>query len=71
VGTSAVVARWQPGTIGALYAKAVSPILLPGNRWGRLRWVGTEYPYMSCVYVYLAKLKHDSNRLLLAANEIA
>jgi hypothetical protein len=23
----------QPGTIGALYAKVVSPVLLPGNRW--------------------------------------
>jgi hypothetical protein len=33
VGTSAAVARRQPGTIGALYAKAVSPVLLPGDRW--------------------------------------
>jgi hypothetical protein len=32
VGTSVAVARWQPGTIEALYAKAVSPILLPGNQ---------------------------------------
>ena len=48
-----------------------TPVLLLGNRWGRLTCVGTEYPYMSCVYVYLAKLKHDSNRLLLAANETA
>jgi hypothetical protein len=28
VGTSAVVAQWQPETIGALYAKAVSLVLL-------------------------------------------
>jgi hypothetical protein len=49
VGISAVVARRQSGTIGALYAKAVSPNLLPGNRWGRLTCVGTECPYMSCV----------------------
>jgi hypothetical protein len=28
VGTSAAVARRQPGTIGALYAKVVSPVLL-------------------------------------------
>jgi hypothetical protein len=49
VGTSATVARWQLGTIGALYAKAVGPLLLPGNRWGRLLCVGMEYPYMSCV----------------------
>jgi hypothetical protein len=34
VGTSAAVTRRQPGTIGALYAKAVSPDLLLGNRWG-------------------------------------
>jgi hypothetical protein len=39
VGTSAVVARRQPGTIGALYAKVVSPILLPWNRWGQLTCV--------------------------------
>jgi hypothetical protein len=57
VGTSAVVARRQPGTIGALYAKAVSPVLLLGNQWGRLICVGTECPYMSCVYVYLARIK--------------
>jgi hypothetical protein len=31
VGTSASVARRQPVTIGALYAKVVSPVLLPGN----------------------------------------
>jgi hypothetical protein len=49
VGTSAAVARWQPGTIGALYAKVVSPILLPGDRWGQLTCVGMECPYMSCV----------------------
>jgi hypothetical protein len=39
VGTSAVVARRQPGTIGALYAKVVIPVMLPGNRWGRLTCV--------------------------------
>jgi hypothetical protein len=33
VGTSAAVARWQPGTIGAFNAKAVSHVLLLGNRW--------------------------------------
>jgi hypothetical protein len=56
---------------GALYAKAVSPFLLPGNRWGWLMCVGTECLATSCVYVYLARLKLDSNRLLLAANETA
>jgi hypothetical protein len=35
VGTSAAVTRLQPGTIGALYTKAVSHVLLPGDRWGR------------------------------------
>jgi hypothetical protein len=54
---------------GALYAKAVSPDLLMGDRWGWLICVGTECSYMSCVQVYLARLKLDSNRLLLAANE--
>jgi hypothetical protein len=49
VGTSAAVARRQPETIGALYAKAMSPVLLPGNRWGRLTCVGMECPYMSRV----------------------
>jgi hypothetical protein len=49
VGTSATVAWWQPGTIGALYAKVVSHVLLLGNRWGQLICVGTECPYMSCV----------------------
>jgi hypothetical protein len=49
VGTSAVVARRRSRTIGAFYAKAVSPDLLSGNRWGRLTCVGTECPYMSCV----------------------
>jgi hypothetical protein len=49
VGTSATVSRWRPGTIGALYAKAVSPDLLSGNRWGRQTCVGMECPYMSCV----------------------
>jgi hypothetical protein len=49
VGTSAVVARRQPGTIRALYAKAVSHVLLPGNRWGRLTCVETECSYMSSV----------------------
>jgi hypothetical protein len=49
VGTSAVVARRQPGTIGAFYAKVVSPVLLPWNQWGRLICVGMECPYM-CVF---------------------
>jgi hypothetical protein len=49
VGTSAVVARRHPGTIGALYAKAVSPILLLGNRWVRLTCVGTECPFVMCL----------------------
>jgi hypothetical protein len=49
VGTSAAVERRQPGTIGALYAKTVSPVLLPGNRWGRLTCVGTECP-TCCVF---------------------
>jgi hypothetical protein len=44
VGTSAGVARWQSGTIGALYAKAVSPVLLLGNRWGRLICLGKSAP---------------------------
>jgi hypothetical protein len=44
VGTRAVVAWWQLGTIRALYAKAVSPVLLPGNRWGRLTCVGDGVP---------------------------
>jgi hypothetical protein len=30
------------GFSGALYAKVVSPVLLPGDRWGRLTCVGTE-----------------------------
>jgi hypothetical protein len=42
-----------------------------GNRWGRLTCVGSECPDMSCVYVYLARIKLDLNRLLLAANETA
>jgi hypothetical protein len=33
----------------ALYAKAVSPFLLLGNRWGRLICVGTECFATSCV----------------------
>jgi hypothetical protein len=49
VGISVTVAWRQPGTIGALYAKAVNPVMLLGNRWGRLTCVGTECPYMSCV----------------------
>jgi hypothetical protein len=32
-----------------LYAKAVSPDLLTGNRWGRLMCVGMEYLATSCV----------------------
>jgi hypothetical protein len=32
VGTSAVVVRRQPETIGALYAKVVSPVMLQGDR---------------------------------------
>jgi hypothetical protein len=32
-----------------LYAKAVSPDLLPGNQWGRLMCVGTECLAASCV----------------------
>jgi hypothetical protein len=36
------------GVSEALYAKAVSPDLLTGNRWGWLMCVGTECPYM-CV----------------------
>jgi hypothetical protein len=50
MGTSAVVAQWQPGTIGALYAKVVSPVLLPGKRWGRLTCVGDGVPlYVVCL----------------------
>jgi hypothetical protein len=37
------------GVSEALYAKAVSPDLLPGNRWGRLMCVGMECLAMSCV----------------------
>jgi hypothetical protein len=37
------------GVSGALYAKVVSPVLLPGNRRGRLMCVWMECPYMSCV----------------------
>jgi hypothetical protein len=59
------------GVSGALYAKAVSPVLLTGNRWGRLMCVGMECPDTSCVKVYPARLKLDSNRMLLAANETA
>jgi hypothetical protein len=33
----------------ALYAKAVSPDLLLGNRWGQLMCVGTECLSTSCV----------------------
>jgi hypothetical protein len=32
-----------------LYAKAVSPFLLPENRWGRFMCVGTECLATSCV----------------------
>jgi hypothetical protein len=71
VGTSAAIARRQPGTIGALYAKAVSPVLLPGNRWGRLTCVGTECPTCRVFSFTLQGLKLDSNCLLLAANETA
>jgi hypothetical protein len=42
-----------------------------GNQWGRFTCVGMECPYMSCVYVYLARLKLDSNRQLFTANETA
>jgi hypothetical protein len=49
VGTSGAIARRQPGTIGALYAKAMSPTLLMGNRWKRLMCVGTECLATSCV----------------------
>jgi hypothetical protein len=37
------------GVSEALYAKAVSPFLLPGNRRGRLMCVGTECLATSCV----------------------
>jgi hypothetical protein len=37
------------GVSEALYAKAVSPVLLMGNRWGRLMCVGTECLATSCV----------------------
>jgi hypothetical protein len=37
------------GVSVALYAKAVSPDLLTGNRWGRLMCVGTECLATSCV----------------------
>jgi hypothetical protein len=59
------------GVSEALYAKVVSLFLLLGNRWGHLMCVSTECLATSCVYVYLARLKLDSNRLLLAANETA
>jgi hypothetical protein len=59
------------GVSEALYAKTVGLLLLPGNRWGWLMCVGTECLATSCVYVYLGRLKLDSNRLLLAANETA
>jgi hypothetical protein len=59
------------GVSEALYAKAASPILLTGNQWVWLICVGTECLAKSCVQVYLARLKLDSNRLLLAANETA
>jgi hypothetical protein len=65
VGTCAAVARRQLGTIGALYAKVVSPILLPGNRWGQTA------PACRVFRFTLQGLKLDSNRLLLAANETA
>jgi hypothetical protein len=44
VGTSAAIARRRLETIGAFYAKAVSPVLLPWNRWRWLMCVGTECP---------------------------
>jgi hypothetical protein len=47
------------GVSEALYAKAVSPFLLPGNRWGQLMCVGTECLAMSCVQVYLARFKNS------------
>jgi hypothetical protein len=48
VGTSAVIARL--GSRGwSIVPKAVDPVLLTGNRWGRLMCVGTECPYMLCV----------------------
>jgi hypothetical protein len=37
------------GVSETLYAKAVSPDLLPGNRRGRLTCVGTECLATSCV----------------------
>jgi hypothetical protein len=37
------------GVSEALYAKAVRPVLLPGNRWGRLMCVGTVCLAMLCV----------------------
>jgi hypothetical protein len=45
------------GVSEALYAKAVSPDLLTGNRWGWLMCVGTECLATSCVQVYLARFK--------------
>jgi hypothetical protein len=59
------------GVSEALYDKAVSLFLLTGNRWGWLMCVGTECLATSCVLVYLARLKLDSNRPFLATNEIA
>jgi hypothetical protein len=65
VGTSAAVARRQPGTIGAFYAKVVSPVVLLGNRWGR------SAP-TCCVFRFTWQgQKLDSNYLLLVANETA
>jgi hypothetical protein len=49
VGTSAVVARRQRGTVGALYAKAVSSVLLLGNRWGRLTVWGRSALHVMCL----------------------
>jgi hypothetical protein len=71
VGTSVAVARRQLGTIGALYAKVVSPIMLPGNRWGQLMCVGMECPTCHVFRFTLQGLKLDLNHLLLAANKTA
>jgi hypothetical protein len=69
VGTSVAVAWRQPGTIGAFYAKVMSHVLLPRNRWGQLTCVGRSAPTCHVFRFTLEGLKLDSNRLLLAANE--
>jgi hypothetical protein len=56
---------------GELYPREVGLDLLLQNQWGRLMCVGIECPYTSCVQVYLARLKLNSNHLLLIANETA